>query len=402
MSKAFLPGADESTQPLNVLYVNHVSDIGGAERSLVGLLDNLDPAVVAPTLALPPEGSLVDLANIRKWPVSSVSLGRMHRSLNPLALAAELAMLHRGGRELARLCRRRPPDIIHCNSLIATLAAGSAARRCPLIWHARDLRGPRAAFRRAARNAKVVIAISRAVADHIIGIAPQAAERVYVVYNGLDPAEVQVSRPVADIRRELGIGPDIPLLGFVGQPVQWKRLDLFLEAGALVLRKVKNLRLVVIGGDPFGDQSEQMQNFRAHAKRLGIDDRIVWTGYRSDSIELMAALDVLLHPAENEPLGRVVLEALALGVPCVAMDMAGPAEIIRNGESGLLTAPGDVRRMAAAVERILGDATLASTLREGGLRRSRDFTASTAARAVEEIYRQVLCRNRTYWWRWMR
>jgi glycosyltransferase involved in cell wall biosynthesis len=386
--------------PLPVLYVNHTGHTGGAEKSLLRLLECLNRQQVRPLLAAPPGPSLAAAATALDVPLSPVPLTALHRTLNPLSLAAQGWALSRAGRHLAAIGTREQVALVHCNSLVAMLAARPLAARVPLVWHARDLRAPEGAIVRAVEAATMIIAISRTVADHVLDLAPHAATKLAVVYNGITRQDVMVERSREDVRREWRLTPNVRLVGCVAQLVAWKRHDLFLRAGARLIAHLPDVRLLVVGADPHGANAGYADSLRRLAVHLGISDRLIWAGHRDDMADVLATLDVLIHPPPDEPFGRVVLEALALGVPVVAADSAGPAEIIEHRQSGLLVTPGEADALFQAARRVLADADLAEVLRTGGVRRARHFLARDSAELTVELYHQMLRARETEAWRW--
>jgi glycosyltransferase involved in cell wall biosynthesis len=252
----------------------------------------------------------------------------------------------------------------------------------------------------AAEAAALIIAVSRAVADHVLQVAPEADGKLTMVYNGITRQDVVVTRPREAVRRDWRLPPGVPLAGCVAQLVRWKRQDLFLRAGARLIAHLPDVRLVIVGGDLHGANARYAEELRRLAVHLGISDRVIWAGHRQDIADVVAALDVVVHPATEEPFGRVILEALALGTPVVAADAAGPAEIIEQGQSGLLVPPGDADALFQATRRVLSDSELAERLRTGGLRRARKFLARDTAELTVQLYRQLLRERATRAWRW--
>ena len=222
-----------------------------------------------------------------------------------------------------------------------------------------------AGWRRAAR----IVAISACVADTLAAISRAAPERTTLVYNGVDRERFRPQRSRDDVRAEFGVPADATVIGTVGQLVPWKRQDLFLEAAAHILAHLPQTWFLVVGADLFGEHAAYVAELRALAAGLSLGDRAVFTGYREDVAAVMAAMDLMLHPAEEEPLGRAVLEAMSLGVPCVAADACGPAEIIEDGISGILTPPGDAQAMAARAVELLSRPRSVQRMGEAAMRR---------------------------------
>lgn len=379
-----------SGRPLRILYLNHVGLMSGAEKSLLRLLEGLDRAQVEPFLAAP-SGPLTDAVSDLDIQCFEISPLRPRRKSGPLRL---LTMAWQGltiGAELRGIIHRKQIDLVHANSLVAALLATSRRLPVPVIWHARDLRAPAAAVKQVLAKVSVVIAISRVVEQWVRQLKPGL--HVHLIYNALGPDDHHSSRPRVKVREDWEMAPHTPLLGTVGQLVPWKRQDLFLRAGAQVLQQVPDARMVIIGSDLFGEHRAYVQGLHDLAVKLGIADHVLWIGHVDDTPSALAALDVLVHSAEREPLGRVIMEAMAVGVPTVAFDQAGPAELIEHEETGLLVPEADVSALAAAAAGILTNPTLAIHLHDNALGRSARFDPALHAAAVLEVYREALAKS---------
>ena len=376
-------------RPLRVLYVNHLSAISGAEMSLLRLLEGLDREQVEPLLAAP-EGPLSEAARALDIECFEIPPLRPRRTRNPLRLLSLAWEGYQISAALRELVGRKDIDVVHANSLVAGIVTTSRPLGAPVVWHARDLRAPQSAVRQVLQRAQGTIAISRAVAQWLGSLSPQ--KPVEVIYNALDPEDHQPRQPRAKVREQWEMAPHTPLLGCAGQLVPWKRQDLFLRVGAEIIARLPEARLVIVGSDLFGEHADYVRSLRAVAAELGISEQVLWLGQRDDMPSCLAALDLLLHTAQREPFGRVIMEAMAVGVPTVAFAEAGPAELIRDGESGVLVPAGEVAAMAEAAVRVLADPELALRLHDGALARAADFDATKQAAQVLALYRQMLGR----------
>lgn len=376
-----------SRRPLRVLYVNHLGVLGGAERSLLGLIEHLNPRHIEPFLAAPSEGLLAPAAQELQIPYYPVPSCRLRRPTHPWDYVKSFFRFQQFVRALRRIIRLVQPELIHANSLIAAWAAVTLAK-LPVIWHCRDLQAPAALMQRVRQKAAFVIAISHAVAAFVQKNAPHGAP-LTVIYNGFSPRDVHITRRRSQIRAEWELGPDTPLVGCMGQLVPWKKQDVLLQAFPYVLQHIPEARLIICGEDYFSEHTDYVRHLHELAEKLDIAPQIIWAGFVSQPANVLAALDVLAHPAEGEPFGRVILEALALGVPVVAINQAGPAEIIEDGQSGLLVPPRQPKALAEAITRILQDAELRFKLSSGALIRARRFSAQHTAARVTELYFEV-------------
>lgn len=376
-------------RPLRILYVNHLSAMSGAEKSLLRLLEGLDRQQVEPLFAAP-EGPLTEAVRDLDIECLTIPPLRPRRTRNPLRLLSLAWEGYQINAHLREIVRRKQVDLVHANSLVAGVIATGRPVGVPVIWHARDLRAPWATVRQVLSRVQGVVAISQAVADWTVEIGPAALTKV--IHNALGPEDRHLAHPRPKVREQWEMAPHTPLLGCAGQLVPWKRQDLFLRVGAKVIAQLPEARLVIIGSDLFNEHARYVQGLHDLAGELGIAEHVLWLGQSDDMPSALAALDVLVHTAEREPLGRVIMEAMAVGVPTVAFAEAGPAELIVDGDSGLLVAEGDASAMAEAVVRVLTDHELALRLHDGALARAGDFSAAKQAARVLELYHQVLGR----------
>ena len=188
--------------------------------------------------------------------------------------------------------------------------------------------------------------------------------------------------------RHEGLGPprvhreaDAVVLGVVGRLQRWKRVELAIRALPAIRARVPGARLRVIGDAFPGLDADYPDQLRAEAHALGVTDCIDFAGHVDDGPAAIADLDVLVHCAEVEPFGLVVVEAMLRGVPVVAPAEGGPLETVRADTDGLLVDPRDRDALAAAVVRLAGDPELRNEMGAAGRERAlRDFTAEVMAR----------------------
>jgi glycosyltransferase involved in cell wall biosynthesis len=277
---------------------------------------------------------------------------------------------------------------VHTNSLKAALYGGAAGRlaRVPVVWHLRDRIAddylPHSAVvlvRAAARLLPTaVVANSQATLDTL-----PTVRTARVVYNPIVPDAVE--RHAAAVARTRGY----TTVGIVGRLAPWKGQHVFLEAFAEAFRGTP-VRGRVIGSALFGEDAYE-QRLREQAERLGIASQIEFRGFREDVQVELGELDVLVHSSViPEPFGQAVLEGMAAGIPVVATDAGGPAELITNGRDGILTQPGDAHELAETLRRLESDAALRAALGSEAISRSMEFTPERTAGRLLAIYREVL------------
>jgi glycosyltransferase involved in cell wall biosynthesis len=390
-SKTNASGSDK----LTVLYLNHSGQMSGAESSLRTLLRGLrqSDAPIEPVIALPGEGPFSQTLRDEHWNVTLAPLRRLNRPRGLIDGMTSILHVLQTAPHICRLVDQTHAQIVHSNSTTAHLVGGVAAQKTgkPAIWHCRDLVslskiGPQLA----AKSAKV-IAISNCVAAQLEkdGVP---ADKIVVVTNGIDTDEWR-PRAKSQLRETLNVSDDTFLFGVVGQLVPWKHHADFIEAAAKVVQDegASKVRFCIIGGDLWGEQQPYVSELRELVKKYDLVDRFNFIPHQSDGIDTISAIDCLVHPALDEPFGRVIMEAMALKKPVIAMDSNGPKEIITHEEDGLLVEPEATDGLAHAMLRVINETDLRAHLsNHSRLAVEQKFQVLDHAQKICDIYRQLL------------
>jgi len=177
------------------------------------------------------------------------------------------------------------------------------------------------------------------------------------------------------------------VIGFVANIHKRKRPDVFIKMAAQLHACAPEAYKFVMAG-AFADGMEAPM--RALVAECGLGDVFEFTGFVSKPQELLASIDVLVAPAEQEAFGRVLIEAMAHGVPVVAANDGGHKEIIESGENGFLVSPGQPDIFAGTVESILGNEGFYTRLSKAAKQRAQDFLGGDPAEFFDSVYRQIL------------
>lgn len=370
-----------------VLFVDHAEWMGGAEQNLLLLLAHLDRRRFEPVLAAAPASPLAQAAKEMGVEAAELRLERL-RGRRGLGL---LRAWWQGVASLAAVIRHFDAALVHSNTQRASLYAAPAARLAgvPLVWHVHDIyaRERLYCWWMGAWSAAVVAVSSAAAAPLPAG----ARRKLSLIPNSLDTERF---RPDAEARRrlraELGVPEDALLIGNAGWIAPWKQVELFLETAAQAVLALPESRFWVVGDIPDARYAGYLAHLQAQASRM-LGDRCQFLGAREDMPAVMAALDILVHTARAEPFGRVLMEAMAAGVPVVAFADGGVPDVVQDGEMGILVPPGDVARMAQAVRELGADADRRRHMGQAGRGHvEAHFSAPAVARRMEEVYETVL------------
>jgi glycosyltransferase involved in cell wall biosynthesis len=148
-----------------------------------------------------------------------------------------------------------------------------------------------------------------------------------------------------------------------------------------MVRHGRRVHLLVVGGGPLDE------DLRALAHELGIEDSVSWLGFQSDPVKWLQAMDVFAFPSRLEGVPNAVLEAMATGLPIVAMTIGGVVDLLEEGRTGFLVTPDDPDALAAALDRLLRDPTLGAAF--GSRARSRAvevFSVSDSISRLTDLY----------------
>lgn len=384
---------------MRVLYVNHTAEVSGSERSLLSLLGGLPPSV-QPRVASPP-GRLTQAVEELGIAVTPITATAGSLRLHPVHTPRALAEMSVAALQVRRAAREHHAEVVHANSIRAGVELGLAhVRPAVSVVHVRDCLPPGAVtiatMRLIASTATTVVATSHYTADSVRASAPNA--RLEVVHPALDVARFDPARiDRAAARARLGVaGTRHVLLGVVAQLTPWKGQDTAIEALRLLREQRVDAHLLLIGSAKFVARSTRFDN-EAYVARLhrliadvGLEDRVSWLGERDDVPQLVRALDVLLLPSHEEPLGRALIEAMALEVPVLATNVGGPPELIRDGCEGYLLPPGEPAAWEQAVRRVVESPEHGRELGRAGRARVADaFAVEDHVAAVLAVYRRA-------------
>jgi len=399
-----------------ICYYAVATHLGGGERSLLDLLRGLkkkpelgyNPWVLLPKADGPLVEHLVSIGVDYDVLPLPKAFFEMSRGAPLVAFQQGLKSVPGMGIYLTKLIlllRRKKPALIHtnaikCHALAAVVGPSSGV---PVLWHLRDIlpNGPTLWTLRALQRASQVrvIANSRATADSYLKDAqiargiqiPRFLKEVEVpiVYNGLDPEKFQ-RLPNRKFHELFKVPNETPMVGILGVLARWKGHVEFIEMAARLIRSGSQARFVIIGDEIYDTVGENGygSQLRDQVRKLGIQDRVLFTGFTHDPAEAINGLDILVHASiKPEPFGRVVIEALACGVAVVACAAGGVLEIIQDKECGLLYTPGDVEEMAEKVALLEADLSERMKLAENGrMRFLEKFTFDRYTQAVAQQY----------------
>jgi glycosyltransferase involved in cell wall biosynthesis len=375
-----------------VLWIDVVSEMGGAQHSLFEVCRALASDGVDIEAALPP-GPLSDKcrdAGLKVYPISPIRASR-----KGLALFTTAAKLLRSPHTVSQIVRVCKPDIVHANSLAAFMTTRHVPSSVPVLWHVRDIQSDPHLIRSSVRRADGIITASEAIDISLTDIiSPRHRDKLHLVRNGIDPAIFE-GADKSRLRAANTLPESAPLIGMAAHIVPWKKHDVFIECAALIKAHIPDAHFALIGRDLFNENRRYLRQLKDLVAARKLEECFHWIDNRTAPEEILPALDLLIHPPKREPFGRVVCEAMACGVPVVVADTGGPALIVADRTSGRLAKDGAAENFAEIAVELLRHPetcrTLAANARERVLE---SFTVARVGRDLQNVYQTTLQRFR--------
>lgn len=392
---------------IRVALVDGAAQMSGVEFSTLYLAQNLDRTRWEPVVICPAEGELamacrasdirVAIVPRARFFSTSVRVGNA-RVPNPFAWLWNAGACFPTARRVARELRDSHIQLVVTKGMFAHFYGGAAARMAgiPCVWHVQDRVSerfgalfPQALSRGARLFARQVIADAESIARQLRPIVPP--ERISIIWNGVDTREFSPGVDGSGVRAEWGEPPDRILVGCIARLTSWKGQHVLLDAFAPLAERFPEARIVLIGSTLF-DADTYARQLQARVERLGLTARVRWTGFRRDMPQALAALDAVAHPAlEKDSTPLAVVSAMAAGKPIVCAAVDGTAELFRDGENGLLFAPGAVKELTEKLSMVLGDAALRERLgRNARAFAERELSVERFTRQCEMVFERAM------------
>jgi glycosyltransferase involved in cell wall biosynthesis len=371
---------------VRVLVLCEYSSLNGGERSLLTLTGGLIQAGYDMRLAGPAQGPLFEAAGQLEIPFAGLELHDASGCRLPIGACRS--------RIKKRLGAGRP-DLVHANSLAMSRLSGPVCRQhgVPSIGHVRDIQRVNRSVISDLNTHRRLLTVSRATRDCYVADGLDA-DKTRVMYNGVDLLQFRPRHPQGWLHRELGLSSDAPLVGSVGQIGMRKGLDTLAGAAKYILREVPAAHFVVVGTrySRKREAIEYEQGLQRMTSAMDLRGHFHFLGVRDDVHLLLNEFTLVAHAARQEPLGRVLLEASASGVPTVATEVGGTPEIFpAETHAAILVPPDDAQALAAAMTQVLTDRQLRQRMRWHARKRAEQaFDARTTAACLAEHYDQVL------------
>lgn len=384
---------------MRALVVSPPCPVWGAQLYLLDQVDELKRRGVELTLATPRSSEFATAWSARGHEVLDLPL-RRHEGLRVAgserrpglrSLIRSAVGVVRGIVVIARVAPRY--DMLYSFALRTHLEVAIAGRLrgTPTALDLVDIIRPglgRRAMRLAARLADLTVANSGATAS-TVGDGPALT----IIHPGIDLTRFVPGPPDAELRRELGGDPGVPLIAVIGRLDAKKGVHVLVDAMSQLTGPSRDARLTVVGEHGTGppDYADRLRTDATAA----LGDRVRFVGRRSDVPDILRSVDLLVVASDAEPFGLTALEAQACRTPVIGTAAGGLPEFVEHEVTGLLVPPGDPVALARAIERMLDDDELRAKMIDEAERRANPARGIPAQLdQIAEMYRSVAERSR--------
>lgn len=372
---------------ITVLYLIDVfKEIAGAERNLYEVATRLNKEKFRPIVMCMQGGYLVQSLRDKGIEANDLGIKKIY------TLGAVLKAI-----KIFKLIKKEKVDIVvtyhessdFFGSIIAKLA------KVPVIMSSRRDMGyklkPRHIFiyKLINRLFDRIITVSEAVANIIFDRENVLWSRIKIIHNGVEIEKFNKKIDTAVVKKSIGIDNNWPVVGILAAIRPIKGHKYFLEAAYLILKNASNINFLVVGW--YDENSEYFKELQKLLEKLGIKDKVMFTGGRKDIPEMLSIMDICVNSSLNEGFPNAVLEAMTMGKPVVATNSGGTPEAVIDGKTGFLVDSCDSSALAEAINKLLKDNNLCTSMGIVGKERIKDtFKIEKMITEIESIYHQLI------------
>ncbi|HJP19911.1 MAG TPA: glycosyltransferase family 4 protein [Nitrospinota bacterium] len=294
--------------------------------------------------------------------------------------------------KILKLIRLKRPDFINTHSSKDSWVASFAARLSndkPFIIRTRHLSTPVAINIFGSVIYKLlphkIITTGEAIREQLIERNRVSPGKIMSIPTGVDLKLFDPSKSKKKIRKELSLTEKTPIVGMVSVLRSWKGHNFFIEAIVTVLKKFSNVRFLIVGDGPRKESLTKM------IKEKGLSETILMLGHREDVPEIMASLDILVHPSyANEGVPQSIVQGMAMGVPVIASDIKPLKEVVTDGETGLLSPNKDSGELAKRIILLLKNKELMRKMGNNGQKFVVEkFSMEKMIISIENLYKNM-------------
>lgn len=368
-----------------IIEVSSDTNIGGAGKCLLALLENFDYDKFEVKVILPPNSLLKPLVEKLGNEVIEVR-GIAEKSLDIAAI-----------KSLKSVFKKEKPDLVHTH---ASMSARIAARHagCKVVYTRHSVfpqpkkltSFPGKAINGMMNNfyADGIIAVAEAAKDNLTETGV-SEKKIDVILNGVDGLVTPEKSELKEIKKRFNVKTDELVISIVARLEDIKGHEYFIDAADMLLREGLNAKFFIAGTGSYE------QTLKDKVKNLGREDKIIFTGFISDVDKLMSITDIQVNASYGtEATSLALLEGMSIGVPAVVSDFGGNPGVIKNGENGFVVPKQNAEALKTAIKRLAEDKELYRKMSENSIDIfNKTFTAKAMTRNTEKLYMRILGNN---------
>jgi len=374
---------------IKILYVITLAEVGGAQTHLKTLVERLDKDRFEVTVACSFSGPLVD--SLKEIGIRVHELPNLKREISPLNDLKTLL-------QLIRFCRKEKFDILHAHSSKAGFIGRVAAyiARVPVIIfsvHGFSFTPEKPSILKkifiaieffCGKISSKVICVSGKDMEYAVKEGILSSDRVSNIANGVDIERFSYGDR-AKIRKEFELNERKVAVGMVTRIVEAKGCGEFIEAANILSAKFPEIRFLLVGEGP------DEERYRNLVEKLGLEDKIIFTGVRDDIPDILAGIDIFVLPSYTEALPYAAIEAMSAGKPVITTNVGGIPELITNGVEGFLIEPKNADVLREKIENLVKDKDLRTAMGKAAKEKIKDsFFLERTVNMTTSLYRNIL------------
>ncbi|HEY4716614.1 MAG TPA: glycosyltransferase family 4 protein [bacterium] len=386
---------------IKILYFNPSSKIGGAEKSLLDLAENIDSRRYSPVVCLPEDGPLSDYLKAKNIEVRLIKIprpvfisARRMNLVNILNMVLFPALIPLVVYRIGTIIGQEKPYIVHTNGIkfhfLCSLLKPFISFK--LLWHFRDIPAENMWRWLISVFAYIFpdkIIVNSDVVKEIFSKNQQTDKKTFRVYNGINIKKFTPTLPPEVIRKNLGYDREF-IIGIFSMFTEWKGHRVLIKAVKILSKTISDIRVLIVGDELYDTVRDRgyKEFLRSIVRTDSIENFIKFLGYREDIPDIMNAVNVVVNPTiRPEPFGRVILEAISLGKPVVVTENGGLTQIIREKKLGLVIPPNDEYGLARALEYLYNDFSIQNEVNLKGRQFVKEmFSVEKYVAEVQKIY----------------
>lgn len=379
----------------NVLIINQSSELYGADKALLELIDNY-PKDFMPIVVLEHEGPLKKILLAKNIKVIKCPVIKLNRAVFTFSGSVKLVSdFFKGLYIIRKETKNIQVDLIHSNAISVLVGAFySFLYKKKHLWHVHEIvEHPKSIAnfypKLVSFFAHRIIFNSKASYNQFLKIRPGIQDKSEVIYNGQTRLEAMAGcEAIAAIKENLfKTSADKKVIGLVGRISRWKGQGILLDAFSNLQKKYNDIHLVFVGSAP-PNQDHFLHNLKSRIGELGLNEKVSIIGFQENIWPVYDAIDISVVPSiEPEPFGLVATEAMLSYKPLIASDHGGLSEIVVHNETGFLFEPRNQTELESKIEQLLQQPDLRKKFGENGFKRvSEKFSTASYVNGIEKAY----------------